>query len=99
MKIDGFDWDAHNREKCRKHGVSLHAIEALFRGIVMVLPDAAHSRTEERFRAIGKDDAGRHIFLVFTIRESDAKTLIRPISARYMHAKEIAHYAKENPDL
>ena len=97
MKTDGFDWE--NREKCKKHGASLHAIEALFGGIVVVLPDAAHSHAEERFRAIGKDDAGRHIFLVFTIRELDAKTLIRPISARYMHAKEIAHYAKENPDL
>jgi len=99
MNIDGFNWDAHNREKCRKHGVSILAIESPFRGTLVVLSDEAHSQVELRFRAIGKDHGGRHIFIVFTIREMQSKTLVRPISARYMHAKEIAHYAKENPDL
>jgi uncharacterized DUF497 family protein len=99
MKIDGFDWDAHNREKCRKHGVSIHAIESMFHGSLVVFPDEAHSQAEERLRAVGKDNRGRHIFIVFTVRERQSKTLIRPISARYMHAKEIAHYAKENPGL
>jgi uncharacterized DUF497 family protein len=27
MEFDGFDWDAGNREKCRKHGVSTAEIE------------------------------------------------------------------------
>jgi hypothetical protein len=27
--IDGFDWDAANREKCSKHGVTIAEIEAL----------------------------------------------------------------------
>jgi len=99
MKIDGFDWDNHNRGKCEKHGVSIDAIEALFMQTIMVLPDETHSQVETRFRAIGKDGARRHIFIVFTIREVGIRTLIRPISARYMHAKEIAHYAKESPDV
>ena len=66
---------------------------------IMILPDHAHSITEERLRAIGKTKAGRYVFLVFTIRERGGKNYIRPISARYMHQKEIDSYEKENPDV
>ena len=97
--IAGFDWDKRNREKCRKHGVSVFEIEALFSRPVMILPDEAHSLAETRFRAIGKTRSGRHLFLVFTIREKDEKRYIRPISARYMHRREVEHYEKENPGL
>jgi hypothetical protein len=65
----------------------------------MILPDQAHSLTETRFRAIGKTVTGRHIFLVFTIRDKQGKRYVRPISARYMHSKEVQHYEKENPQL
>lgn len=97
--LAGFDWDAGNRAKCTKHGVSIAEIEALFAAPLLVIPDTAHSETEARIRAIGKTAAGRMIFLVFTIRRKSGRRLIRPISARYMHAREIAHYEKENPDL
>ncbi len=66
---------------------------------VYLLPDAGHSLTEERLWAIGKTDAGRYVFVVFTFREQDGIRLIRPISARYMHRKEIDAYEKENPEL
>jgi hypothetical protein len=98
-KVAGFDWDKGNREKCQEHGVSIAEIEDLFTRPVMILPDPAHSRTEERMRVIGKTAKGRSVFLVFTIRKKSRKRLIRPISARYMHAKEIRHYEEENPDL
>jgi uncharacterized protein len=95
-----FDWDEGNRSKCQKHGVSVKEIESLFLGPVMVQP--ARSSAESRMQAIGKTPAGRHIFLVFTVREKEGKQYIRPISARYMHAKEIRHYAEkeaqETPD-
>lgn len=65
----------------------------------MILPDEAHSHSEARFRAIGVTSAGRHVFLVFTIREHKEKQYIRPISARYMHRKEMRHFEKENPDI
>jgi uncharacterized DUF497 family protein len=97
--ITGFDWDRGNRAKCRKHGVSVEEIESLFLRPLMILPDEAHSITESRMKAIGKTRAGRYVFLVFTIREKQGKRYIRPISARYMHRKEIEHYEKENPNL
>jgi uncharacterized DUF497 family protein len=97
--VSGFDWDSGNREHCRKHGVSLAEIEAVFRRPVLVVPDRGHSQGEERLRAIGKTRHGQSVFLVFTVREQDGKRLIRPISARYMHREEIESYEKENPDL
>lgn len=46
-------------------------------------------------RAIGKTSAGRYVFLVFVIREVDGSRKLRPISARYMHLKEIRHYEQQ----
>ena len=70
-------------------------IEEMFRRPIAVFPDPAHSDSEERFIAIGKNSEGRSIFLVFTLRNRKGQKLIRPISARYMHQKEIGHYEKE----
>ena len=93
-RIAGFDWDRANRKKCRNHGVSIAAIESLFRGSIAVIPDLAHSAAEERFKAIGVTDGARHVLIVFTLRTRDGETFIRPISARYMHRKEVRHYEK-----
>lgn len=46
----------------------------------------AHARDWEDERA------GRYVFLVFMPRTVQGRKLIRPISARYMHKKEIDHY-------
>ena len=79
--------------------MSVAEIEGLFSRSLLIIPDASHSRGEERLRAIGKTARGRSVFLVFTIRELAGKRLIRPVSARYMHRKEIKHYEEENPDV
>src|ERR1700722_10266824 len=84
--ITGFDWDTGNAETCQKHGLSIAKIESVFLGPVMVFADP--SETEVRQRATGQTTEGRYVFLVFTI----LGTLIRVISARYMHKKEITVY-------
>lgn len=94
LEVAGFEWDRGNRDKCRKHGVALTTIESLFRRPLAVFPDPAHSEVEERFKAIGRTDDGRAVLIVFTLRERDGARVIRPISARYMHRKEVAHYEK-----
>ena len=98
-RIAGFDWDAGNLEKCQKHGVSVGEIEGLFARPHTIRVDVEHSLAEERLKAIGRTDQGRQVFVVFTIRERNGERFIRPISARYMHRKEIEHYEEENPDL
>ena len=95
----GFDWDPGTRAKCEKHGVSVVEVEGLFSKPLLVIPDASHSESEERLRAIGKTASGRSVFLVFTIRVRAGKRVIRPVSARYMHRKEVKHYEQENPDV
>jgi uncharacterized protein len=99
LQANGFDWDKGNRSKCEKLGLSTSVIESLFTRSLAILPDAAHSLGERRLRAIGRTDKGRGVFIVFTLRRKGDELLIRPISARYMHKKEIDAYEKENPDL
>jgi hypothetical protein len=58
LAANGFDWDKGNRAKCEKHGLSTSVIEGLFTRPLAILPDAAHSQRERRFRAIGRTDKG-----------------------------------------
>ena len=74
-------------------------LKAYLIGRLPCLPDETHSRTEQRLRAIGKTAERRAIFVVFTLRRRGDEVLIRPISARYMHDKEVKNYEKENPNL
>jgi uncharacterized DUF497 family protein len=90
--LSGFDWDQGNREKCQKHGVSIAEIEAVFQGTPSVYADPDHSIDEQRLRAIGRTDQGRYVLVALTFRRIGGATFIRPISARYMHRKEIDRY-------
>ena len=90
MKIAGFEWNEGNWPKCGKHGVSREEIEAVLLGTPAVMLDP-HS-DEPRMRAIGMTAAGRYVFLVFMLRRVGNNMLLRPISARFMHQKEVAHY-------
>ena len=94
----GFDWDEANRAKCVRHGVSRAEVETLFRGNPRVAPDPRHSYTEDRFIAVGRNSTGRPMFVAFTLRTRESRQLIRPITARYMHAKEIKAYEAQGPE-
>ena len=93
MVITGFDWDEGNWPKCGKHGVSREEIEQVLLATPAVMSDP--NQDEPRMKAIGKTDAGRYVFLVFMLRKREAKTKLRPISARYMHQKEIDHHESQ----
>jgi len=89
METARFNWDSGNWPKCGKHGVSREEIERLFLdGGAVVAPDLKHTTsTESRHLAAGWVD-GRALFVAFALRGD----LIRPITARYMHAKEASNY-------
>jgi uncharacterized DUF497 family protein len=72
--------------------VLLSAIESLFDRPIAVFPDPMHSTAEQRFKAIGRTDAGRGVLAVFTLRTKGGAEFIRPVSARYMHRKEVAYH-------
>lgn len=94
-QIAGFDWDDGNsRKSADKHGVSQAEAEQVFLNKpLLLLHDAGHSVTEQRFHAYGKTHAGRLLQISFTLRQE--ATLLRIISVRPMSAKERARYAEE----
>lgn len=86
LNCTGFEWDGHNAGKIwGKHSVSPSECEEMFfNRPLVVADDIKHSENEMRYYSLGRTDAGRLLFVVFTIRG----TLIRVISARDMHIKE-----------
>ena len=98
LRADGFDWDEGNREKYEKHGVSLAEVEGIFRNTPLLAPDPEHSAEEDRLLAVGRTNTGRPVFVAFTLRMQQGRQLIHPISARYMHKKEIVAYEKESAE-
>ncbi len=73
----------------------MRAIESVFGRSVTIFDDPFDPGLEKRMRAIGKDEQGHYIFIVFCLRVKNDVTLLRPISARYMHAKEVRHYEQQ----
>lgn len=92
MKFHGFDWDSGNTEKARKHGLTILEIEDFFSREVRVLDDPKHSEKEQRYIAVGPAKNGRAMFVAFTMRRKANSILIRVISARYAHRKEVMIY-------
>jgi uncharacterized protein len=98
--IRGFDWDSGNRDKCQKHDMSIEEIEGVFTRPVVLLPDKENPLGEPRLKAIGKTPRGRDAFVVFTWRANrGGSAMLRPISARFMHRKEVESYEKAYPDI
>jgi len=90
MKVSGIEWDDGNIDHCQKHGVSRDDIEHVLRTMTFRIADP--NPTEPRFRTAARSLEGRPVFLVYMHRKRDGGTWLRPISARYMHEKEIKHY-------
>ncbi len=86
IKCISFQWDKGNIDKnWLAHRVSSFECERVFFNLPMVTyEDREHSQGEKRYYVLGKTDAGRFLFIVFTIR----KKQIRIISARDMNKKE-----------
>ena len=82
----GFEWDEGNLLKnWEKHRVSASECEQVFFNHPLVASlDERHSGSEVRHYALGATDAGRRLFVVFTV----CQKRIRVISARDMNRRE-----------
>lgn len=91
--LHGFDWDEGNVQKnWEKHHVTpLECEQVFFTRPFVVIEDGLHSEDEARYYVLGRTDAGRLLFVVFTIRNGR----IRVISARDMNKKERRQYYEE----
>ena len=92
-KLVEFDWDEGNRQKnWEKHQVDYRECEEVFfNQPLLVNEDVKHSFQEQRYYVLGRSDAGRALFLVFTIRNNK----IRIISARDQSKKERTIYEQQ----
>jgi hypothetical protein len=90
---EGFDWDKGNIGKnWIRHRVGDSECEQVFfNQPLIILPDVKHSSQEDRFYLLGQTDAGRCLFLAFSVR----RKLVRVISARDMNRKERKEYKNE----
>ena len=86
----GFDWDEFNAVKnWERHRVTPEEAEDIFFHDPFVMrADSSHSKSEKRFRALGKTSGNRRLFAAFTIRG----TRIRIISVRDMNQRENEAY-------
>jgi len=89
----GFQWDEGNLDKnLVKHNVENWECEQIFfNEPLIVLDDPGHSRSERRWAAFGRTDAGRLLVVIFTKRGD----LLRIISARDMSKKERKFYEEK----
>jgi uncharacterized protein len=95
--VVGFQWDAGNTGKNRKHGVTDAETERVFFcEHLLVARDERHSGSETRFHALGETQSGAALHVTFTLRADSA--LIRVISARPMSRKERTIYEAQNKD-
>lgn len=98
--FEGFDWDEANTGKCQSHGVTIREIEnGLVSKSLAIMPDIKHSKDEGRYIAICQTVQGCNIFMVFTFRMIAGQKLLRPITARYMHRKEVKRYEQTNTKI
>jgi len=88
-QVEGFEWDqGNNRKSVEKHDLSqAEAEQVFFNEPLLIVEDVSHSSYEIRLHGLGQTDAGRLPHVSFTLR-SNGK-LIRVISARTMHRKEL----------
>jgi uncharacterized DUF497 family protein len=96
MQFSSFQWDAGNWPKCGAHGLTKQEIEAVFHAGPGIAPDLKHSASEIRQIAVGRASNGRPVFIAFVLRRIDGMILVRPVSARYMHAKEAKRYETQS---
>ncbi len=95
MKVDPsqskeFEWNDGNADKnWIRHRVSWQECEQVFFNRPLVVgDDEEHSLSEDRYYAFGQTDAGRRLFVVYTVRGER----IRVISARDMTPRERRMY-------
>jgi len=87
-----FDWDGGNAEQLwARHQVSqAEGEQVFFNRPFVVSDDVLHSASEPRHYALGRTDAGRLLFVVFTLRGER----VRIISARDMTRRERKEYER-----
>ena len=91
-EVTEFEWDEGNSTKnWNRHKVTRQESEQIFFNQPLVVDDdTLHSDQESRYLALGRTDANRLLFVVYTLRGRQPR--IRVISARDMTPHERREY-------
>jgi uncharacterized DUF497 family protein len=91
-EVAEFDWNGGNAMKnwLRHKVTQAESEQVFFNRPLVVADDNLHSETELRHFALGQTDAGRLLFVVYTLRNEGEK--VRIISARDMTGRERKEY-------
>jgi hypothetical protein len=89
-EVAEFDWDGGNAVKnwLRHHVSQAESEQVFFNRPLVAAVDDLHSETELRHHALGQTDAGRLLFVAYTLRGDK----VRIISARDMTGRERKEY-------
>ena len=91
MKIDEFEWDEANIVKnIMSHNTYPDEIEEAFQN-----KHKLRKTKQERYLLYGITDADRYLFVVFTVKKRQGKSIARVISAREMTTKEKRYYKQK----
>lgn len=87
-----FDWDKANIEHIARHGVESYEVEEALLDPERVARDARNVRGEVRRAVLGAAEAGRILFVLYTIRNEK----IRPVMSRDATDGEKRAYRRRN---
>lgn len=92
-----FEWDeAKNLANKLKHGVSFEAAASVFFDPNELTEEDLDSWGEQRWRTIGRSDAGTHLLVIHAERGIiEGELLVRIISARVATSTERKRYERE----
>ena len=95
-EVEGFEWDDANiRKSLDKHNVTTTEAEQVFTNPpYVVYHDYKHSTQVNRYGILGVTNDSRKLAVIFTLRNK----LVRVISARGFHQKELRKYQKKRKD-
>lgn len=86
-----FEWDEGNKEKPKKHGLTLEETEeAFFDRNKVIFGDWRHSAAEQRITLLGRTKRGRLLNITYALR----KNKVRVVTARPINKKEVKLYEK-----
>ena len=85
-----FDWDEHNIEHIAKHGVEPEEVEEAMTDTGAVADGAYNVRSEKRYALIGATEAGRILYVTYTLRGER----FRPITARDTNRAQKRRYRR-----
>ena len=85
-----FDWDAANIDHIARHSVEPDEVEAAFADPRRMAEEAYSVPGERRRAVIGVTDAGRLLYVVYTMRRG----AIRTVTARNANARQRRRYGR-----